>query len=65
LNVAKKSRRGNTGPAKIVEVWETLATAVRKLRRSAAAACAQRNINKENEFRGAFDSNLTASGAGM
>jgi hypothetical protein len=68
LNVAKKSRRENTAGKNCRGVGNPCGRGaeIAPVRgRRPAIEAAQRNINKENEFRGAFDSNLTASGAGM
>jgi hypothetical protein len=63
--MAKKSRPGNSRPARIVELWETLTAALRKLARSAlalAAKASKRKIKKDSKFRGFFDSSLSGSG---
>jgi hypothetical protein len=64
--MAKKSRPENSQTAKIVVLWETLTTALRKLRAFSsrpAAPAAEGKINKDSEFRGAFDSSSSRFGA--
>jgi hypothetical protein len=64
--MAKKSRPENTQAAKIVVLWETLTTALRKFPAFAspvAAPAAEGKINKDSEFCGCFDSSLSRFGA--
>jgi hypothetical protein len=64
--MAKKSRPENSGTAKIVVLWETLTTALRKCRGSVlllAARNGEWKINKDGEFRGFFDSSSNGFGA--
>jgi hypothetical protein len=66
--MAKKSRPENTLAAKIVVLWETLTTALRKFPEfvsSFAAPTAGGKIKKDSEFRGSFDLSLSRFGVNI